>query len=259
LPPRAFTAPASTPSLPNFDKRAKQNQAERKLTPPQAEALEKLRARIPELRLELHPAFKHAETFVFACRRSCRAKREERNGAIQQGRAPRRADAHGPTRDFLDEHAALFGYGSAALDRARLKREAVTPHNGLRTSVWEQRVDDIAVYEGVFVSHQSAGGALVSLSSQFVTEPERAADVGTPNRAAVQQAPPLGARQAVALATEALEEPVGVDDIESLQGLPEDAEQRQRFKAGTLPGEARARLVWLPLGPYQLRLCWRWN
>src|SRR4030095_8882433 len=57
-------------------------------------------------------------------------------------------------------------------------------------------------------------------------------------------------------ATEALEEPVGVDDIESLQGLPEDAEQRQRFKAGTLPGEARARLVWLPLGPYQLRLCW---
>jgi hypothetical protein len=39
--------------------------------------------------------------------------------------------------------------------------------------VWEQQVDGIPVFEGVFMAHTTKRGELVSLASQFVPEPEK--------------------------------------------------------------------------------------
>src|SRR5436189_189708 len=85
------------------------------------------------------------------------------------------SDPHGPTREFINANRGLFGHGGEALDKAKIRREFVTGHNGLRTVVWEQQVDGIPVFESVLISHTTANGELVNISSQFMADPEQAA------------------------------------------------------------------------------------
>src|SRR6185312_15039773 len=75
-------------------------------------------------------------------------------------------DPHLPVKTFLSENAALFGYGAEVLASARLKQDYVTAHNGLRTVIWEQTVDDVAVFDGLLVSHITRNGELVNVSSR---------------------------------------------------------------------------------------------
>ncbi len=159
--------------------------------------------------------------------------------------AKHRADPDGVVKAFIEEHQELFGHGPGVLDGARKTRDAVTPHNGVRTTVWQQRLDDIPVYEGVFSAHITKRGELVSVSSQFVPDAPRAAKtraVRITARRAVEVAVPLIGEQAGEITTS--DEPSG-------------AERIQRFKASPLPGEAEARLVWFALDRDTLRLCWQ--
>ena len=87
-----------------------------------------------------------------------------------------------------------------------MAREFTTPHNGLKTVVWEQQVDGIPVFEAVLISHTTRKGELVNLSSQFLPDPTAAAERGVPNRAALLAAPEVSARQAVAIAARNLGE-----------------------------------------------------
>jgi hypothetical protein len=172
-----------------------------------------------------------------------------------RARALRAEDRHRPIKAFLNEHAAVFGHGAELIEAAKPRRESVSRHNGLRTVVWEQRVDDIPVYEAVLIGHITAQGELISLSSQFIPDAGRAADAGTPNRAAVIGAPVLPAARAVWLAAEGVEEQLLPGDVLPI-GLAAGPEKSQRFKAGALPGEAQVQLVWLPMDGSTLRLCW---
>src|SRR5881397_930519 len=52
-------------------------------------------------------------------------------------------DAHPSVKQFLDENSAVFGHDSTILNDARISREFVTAHNGMRTIVWEQVLDGI--------------------------------------------------------------------------------------------------------------------
>jgi hypothetical protein len=70
------------------------------------------------------------------------------------------ADASGPTRAFLDANSALFGHGAEALDQAKIKREFVTAHNGLRTVIWEQQVDVDALCCGSVAGRRGDAGEL---------------------------------------------------------------------------------------------------
>ncbi len=73
------------------------------------------------------------------------------------------------TKAFLREHSALFGHGPEVLDAARVKREFVTAHNGLRTVVWEQQVDGIPIFEVFFllISHTTRNGELGEHGQSF--------------------------------------------------------------------------------------------
>jgi hypothetical protein len=118
--------------------------------------------------------------------------------------------------------------------------------------VWQQQVDGIPVFESVLVANTTAAGELISLSSQFVPEPQRAADRGTPNRAAKAK-PAINAENALRRAATNVAEPV----VEVL-AIDEAAAGtlRQRFNLKPLPDEATAELVWVPLNGDALRLCW---
>ena len=208
---RAFDRPAYG-ELPNFDRRrtAEHDKAPRA---EQAAATDKLKARVPGLRLEAHERLGMPK-FVGADRGFLSGPNGEGQAITPAGlRGVAVNDPHRPVKTFLNEHAAIFGHDAATLTAAKLQRDAVTKHSGLRTIVWEQRLDDLAVFEGCLIGNMTSRGELVNLSNQFVSEPARAADAGTPNRAALQAAPPISPRQAIAAAAATLDENLEVSAI----------------------------------------------
>ncbi len=164
-------------------------------------------------------------------------------------------DPHRVTKAFLRQHSRLFGFGPEALDQARIKREFITPHNGLKTVVWEQQVEGIPVFEGVLISHTTKRGGLVNLSSRFVRDATQAAARGAPNRYA-QVAPAISAVQAIALAARNLGEDAKAETVTAVTEPAPGPEKSQKFKAAILLGESEAKLAWLPVDGDRLRLCW---
>ena len=164
-------------------------------------------------------------------------------------------DSNRVLRAFLLEHRDLFGHDAAALDAARVKREFIGARNGLRTTVWEQQLDGISVFDSLFISHLSAKGELVSLSSEFVPAPDTAAGGDAASRSSLESAPPVTSSQAVLAAANNIGEK---NSPEKLSASPCEStpEKRQSFTAPNLKGNATARLVWLPLNRDSLRLCW---
>lgn len=241
--------------LPNFDKRVPQARDGKphELAPERGRAADKLRGRVPNVRVELDevtgsPRFIASPGgFLSGPRGQGRGISREQAQRIPAG------DPHRAIKAFLNEHSALFAHGAETLAPARLQRETIDK-NGLRSSVWQQEVDGIDVYEGVVIGHVTADEELVSVSSQFVPDAGQAANNGTPNRAVLQAAPTVDAVQAVILAAGNLEEEITREEVSDSGG---DEPSSFQFKAGRLPGEATAKLVWLPLSRTSLRLCWQ--
>ena len=137
---RAFRAPSLAP-LPDFDKRALALPQGKPQNPIQQAGLDRLAESLPGLRVAFEwklgtPRFIHCPNGFLS-------------GPDGQGRAisPLAAaafpaqDPHRPVKAFLNEHAGLFGHGAEILQSARITREFITPHNGMRTVIWEQVLD----------------------------------------------------------------------------------------------------------------------
>ena len=251
----AFLPPANPP-LPNFDKRQKQAPQPAALPADQAAAVAELRAQLPNLTVDFEP--------VTGSPKSVSAVEEFLSGAGGKGKAISASglagiavdDPYRITKAFLQDHRRLFGFGPEALDNARITREFVTAHNGLRTVVWEQQAEGIAVFEAVLISHTTSKSELVNISSQFVPDPSAAANNGAPNRAALVAASAVTASQAVALAAQNVGVELKADGVTAASEPAAGPEQRQKFKAPGLKGEADAKLIWLPMDKNTLRLCW---
>jgi hypothetical protein len=253
-------APAARTPLPDFDRRTDGLQAGAAVSGDQRSAVEQLRARLPSARVDFDP--------VTGAPKMISAGDRFLSGTNGQGRAISATvaagfagDPHRATKAFVREHSQLFGYGPEIFDKARVKREFVAPHNGMKTVVWEQQVDAIPVFEAVFISHTTSRGELVNLSSQFVPDPESAADRGVTNRAALVAAPGISARQAVAIAARNVGEAVEESGITPVQKTTPataapNSEKRQEFKSAVFKGNAEAKLGWLPMDQNRMRLCW---
>ena len=156
---------------------------------------------------------------------------------------------------FLDEYAPLFGHDAQMLATARVKREFVGSHNGLRTVVWEQQLDGLPVFEATLVAHTTRQGELVNVCSRFLGDLAAAAEVGTPNHAAALVAPGVSVVQAIITAAAGLDLKLDARQCVS-DGLDAGVEKRQRFRVTGLLGETEAALTWLPMNRTDLRLCW---
>jgi len=155
-----------------------------------------------------------------------------------------------PIKAFLNEHSSLFGDGAGILDTARIKRDYVDAHNGLRTVVWEQQFEGIPVFQSVLVGHITKKGELTSLSSRFLPDLAAAADYGTPARVGIQSAPPISASQALLLAGQNIGAGLSPDRVVAAGGPVEG------YLLYRTPEQASVRLVWLPLHRSALRLAW---
>src|SRR5215218_8878364 len=121
--------------------------------------------------------------------------------ALNRPAIAQQLDHQAPIKRYLQTHAAIFGHGDEVLTKSRIKRNFVTEHNGLRSIVWEQELDDIPVFNGVLIGHITRRGELVHISSLMVPSAEQAADRGNPNRRALQENPLISAARAVTLAS----------------------------------------------------------
>ncbi len=244
------------PALTNFDKRIDLRHGTTGLSLEQQSAAVLLRSRVPEAKIEVDPIL-GTPKWVTASHGFLSGSAGKGGGISPQTAASFAVqDRHRATKAFLKDHAALFGHGPEVLADARIKREFVTEHNGLKTVVWEQQLDQIAVFEGLLVSHTTKNDEIVSLSSRFVPNPVRAAGGNILDRAALLAAPPVSAAQAIAQAAQNLGETLPAREVVAVEARPLGQEQRQRFKAAPLKGLAEARLVWLPMNKTWMRLCW---
>jgi uncharacterized repeat protein (TIGR01451 family) len=250
----AIQPPAQAP-LPNLDQRTPAAAIPRpSLEQTQAAVL--LRGRIAKVKVDFDP--------VIGSPRSVSVADGFLSGPDGEGKSISKAaaaavapnDPHRATKAFLTDHRQLFGHGSEALAAARVQREFTAAHNGMKTVVWEQRVDGVPVFEAVLISHTTGKGELVSLSSQFVPAPDGAANRGVPGRAAVMAAPAISAAQAVKLAAENLGEQTQNESATAAGAAEAGPEQNQKFRAPFLRGESRVKLIWVPMDKDTLRLCW---
>jgi hypothetical protein len=250
----AQNSPAQTP-LPNFDARPAASSAA-VVAPEKSAAVAKLRQAAPGLRVEFEPVsgapkeVSSADGFLTGPDGNGRAISAANLAGVSA------TDSNRVIKAFLNEHRQLFGHGAEALAAARIRRDDVTAHNGLHTMVWEQAVDGIAVFDAKLISHTTRNGELVSVSSQFLSNPDAAATHGTPDRAALVASPFIPAQQAVALAARDVGEKFEAQDVVSTQPAAADPERLEKFKASVLKGEAEAKLIWLPMDKDSLRLCW---
>ncbi len=156
-------------------------------------------------------------------------------------------DPHRAIKAFLSEHRAVFGHGPEALDGARKTRDAIDSNGGFRTTVWQQQLDGIDIFDAVLSAHITRRGELVNLGSQFVSAPAAA-------RGARAALPVISASEAVAVALQELG--ASADEINA-NAPAAGVEMRQTLRGSGLKGLAGARLVWLPLKGDELLLCWQ--
>ncbi len=225
------------------------------LTGKQSAGLLKLQSERGEVQIDLHPVH-GSPVWVRRASGFLTEPMGAMVGPMPRTGQPIPADPALPLKAFVNGYSDLFGHDSAALTETALKRQYTTSHNGVRTFSWEQQLDDIPVFDSVFVGHISPKGEVINLSSTFVADADLAAEAGTPNRQAVEANPAVSAEEAIILSAQVLEElvdPATLDALDAAQG----AARQQRFKAPELPGQIELKLVWLPVSRSEMRLCWQ--
>jgi len=166
-------------------------------------------------------------------------------------------DPYRAIKAFLIENAALFGHGAEVLTNAVVARDFVTAHNGMRTTIWQQQLDGIPVFEGLLIGHITQNARLVNISSHFLPDIGNSAGLDRLNRLRLESAPAVSAAHALANALRDLGEATTVDAVSVVSPASLTPEKAQELTAAPLFGEARASLVWLSMNRSTVRLCWQ--
>ena len=240
--------------LPNVDKRvAVGNRAE--LSPAKEEALAGLRNRVSGLRTDIDPLLK-SPSYISSTKGFLTGPN---GGGISANaiKAVPENDPHRTIKAFLNEHAQAFGHGAEVLSGAKINREFVSAHNGLKTTVWQQQLDGIPVFQTMLIGHVTKKGELVNISTHFVRDVAKAANAGTPNRLAAQNSPAISAAAAIISAAQEIGGELALNQITEINAA-QGATQQQKFNAApVLKGETVVELVWLPMSDSNLRLAWQ--
>src|SRR5438445_10713959 len=139
----------SAPELANFDKRAHEASMADAPSRDYSIGLEKLKAAIPGVRIDQDEIL-GTPAWIVSTRGFLSGPGGQGLGIAPETAAAFPADdPNRAIKAFLQQHRAIFGHGPEVLQNARVKCEFVTPHNGLRTVIWEQQLDGIPVFEGL--------------------------------------------------------------------------------------------------------------
>ena len=255
----SFRSSAETGSLPNFDRRLETTKTSQPAVANAAreKAASLIRARVQEVRIDSDELL-GSPKFI-ASTRAFLTGANGSGGAVSAATAaafPTDEPQRG-VKTFLTEHSALFGFGPEALAAAKVKRDYVSASGGFSTTVWQQHVDDIAVFEAVFKAHLTQQGELINVSSQFVPDlPTASGRIAA--RTTLEAMPPISAQQAIILAAQNIGDMLATNQL-AAQDLPQGNERVQHFRGSPVLNNTSARLAWLPVDAGTLRLCWNVN
>lgn len=221
-----------------FDRREVFN-TDRHPTSDQAEAVARLQAKFPSIKVEFDqrsgsPCYVQATGRMLSPPSSVGARK-----VIEQ---------------FLRENAGLFQHDASQLSSAKITREDVTAHNGLVTLVWQQQVAGIPVFETVLKANVSRNGELVMISDVFLPKADEATGLAAPQREQHVSNPPLTVERAIIAMAEGLGERLKEDQIK-VMSAPSGTEQKQTLKA-PFHTDVNAWLTWVPMSAGELRLAW---
>jgi len=144
-------APTGIPLTPDMDKRMEVTSAIQ-LTPQRQEAADQLQTRLPTVAIDYDP-ITGSPNWIWSNSRFLRGPDtgdevlHPRTAGTSAGTVPVAPDPYRAIKTFLEENRALFEHGADILSNAVIVRDYVTPHNGVRTVIWEQRLDGIPLYQ----------------------------------------------------------------------------------------------------------------
>ena len=245
----AQVKPKHRPDMPNFDTRhSAQKQA---LSLDQQVGRAKLAVQLPSAVVDFDPLLQTPQ-FVRSTDGFLTGPNGQGRGMSAKAAQAAPVGSQTVVRAFLNEHSGLFGHDSSVLDDARVKREYADKDTGLQTTIWEQQLDGIPVFQASLIAHVTKKNELVSLSSLFVPAPAAAADAGTPNRTEIQQKPALSVIDGIVAASRNLGFELAPGSVTEAQGT----ELESGYRLFKTPDPAFARLVWLPMNRASMRLAW---
>lgn len=262
IPPLASKAATSSPTpgrqaaLPNIDRRTELPNRQERLA-----ELESSRAARRAAASQITDTVAGArvdfdETLVspkfIASTRGFLASADGSTGAVPAERLAKFAadDSQGIVKAFIDEYAAVFGHTSAALQEAQLIRDYETPHNGLRTMVWQQQLEGIRVFESTLQAHVTKAGALVNIASRFIPNAAAAA----PAQGLAAATPRVDVKTAISAAGADVGETLNPAQVAE-NAPPAGPSHKQTFRSSRLL-DTTAENVWLPIDEGSLRLTW---
>lgn len=239
------------------DVRAPLHWKELQIPPARQEAAERLKSRVPALKVSFDPVSESA-SFV-----------RNPNGFLTDpeplGDAPRlgdpettwslvRSQARTVLSRFVDENRDLFGHGSEHFPTAKIARDYSSKHNGLHTFVWQQQYDSLEIHGAYFKGHVTADGAIACVSSTFVGDPGAAARQGTPNYRQLLRTPTIQPINALGLAALSVGETFEVQ-LSRIRVIDETT-QRMEFGLVDSSDHLKSELQWFPLDSGTMRLSW---
>lgn len=165
-------------------------------------------------------------------------------------------EVYEPVREFVEANRELFGHAAAALAQgsARVTREDVTAHNGMRTVVWQQELDGIPVFQSLLRASLTKNGDLITVGGSFVSDPAAAARLASKDRAALVAQPVVSVQRAVTLAAADIGATVEEAAVKT-KGAAAGGERKQSFDAPAL-SDTSAHLTWVPMNADSIRLAW---
>jgi len=240
--------------LPNLDKRQELLRKEAALAPARQAAVDRLREAVPTATVDVDPI--HETPFLVSSPHEFLSgpKGIGKGISAEAAAAIPKDDPHHPVKAFLAGHSDLFGYDHQIFSSTRIKRDYKTPHNGLQTTVWQQELDGIEIFESILIGHVTAKGELVKINTYLMADPSAAADAGVPDRKGKQANPPVSAKAALAAAVASVGEALDANAVQELD-KPAGSDRQQRLSASPV-SDVTVRLVWLPINAGQMRLCW---
>lgn len=239
--PKKIMAPPKPERLPNVDRRPQQSASAMEAS--HHAAISALERQIPGVTIQFDP-ITGAPSHIAA------------PGRFLAPGKPGVLDIHEPVRDFVDRNSELFGHDASALaaGSARITREDVTAHNGMRTVVWQQELDGIPLFQTVFKANLTKNGDVINLGSHFMKDPAAASGKTATQRAALIIQPAVSPAAALSKAAANVGDTVSADQVVA-SGPVVGVEKNQNLAAPGL-SDTQANLTWVPMSGKELRLGW---
>ena len=149
-------------------------------------------------------------------------------------------------RGFVAQHADLLLADEVDLQGCRIRRDAVTKHNGVHSLTYQQRLNGIDIFGAQLRANVTRDGELINISSTLLSRP---------GRLNVRAAPVLTAAQAVAAAAGN----VGVEltaPLEARRGKAARGSAVEFVRTADFAGAPSARLLYFPMSHVEVRLVW---